>query len=295
MPSVLDSAASILATVEDVQDQNQVSVVTPAIDGSRSRSIGSGWASPIGSLRSRSPSPFGSRASATASSPGRASLLLNIPAAGSTSPRHQTMLSPPLAASPGSPSGSPEAMHAATRSPTQPLALNTDVFAHPVLADPLETPSLVTPTSAYFSTASSASSSPTTTTTRDHPLHSLPPPSPPTSNHTTRSPQSNLSVSHPPSPKASTKRLSFMSYSDLLSSTPASSHPLSSLTNCTEAPPHIPTVSGFTAAQNQGGSHGNNRDSILMLDDAGGEWEREGLGRGLEERLESLLPLQGRA
>jgi len=30
------------------------------------------------------------------------------------------------------------------------------------------------------------------------------------------------------------------------------------------------------------------RDSIAMLDNAGGEWEREGLGRGLEERLEAL-------
>lgn len=31
-----------------------------------------------------------------------------------------------------------------------------------------------------------------------------------------------------------------------------------------------------------------NRDSIVMVDDVGGEWEREGLGRGLEERLEAL-------
>ena len=31
------------------------------------------------------------------------------------------------------------------------------------------------------------------------------------------------------------------------------------------------------------------RDSILIFDNAGGEWEREGHGRGLEERLEALV------
>ena len=28
-----------------------------------------------------------------------------------------------------------------------------------------------------------------------------------------------------------------------------------------------------------------------VVDDIGGEWEREGLGRGLEERLEALMPV----
>ena len=31
------------------------------------------------------------------------------------------------------------------------------------------------------------------------------------------------------------------------------------------------------------------RDSVGMSDNVGGEWEREGLGRGLEERLEALV------
>jgi len=31
------------------------------------------------------------------------------------------------------------------------------------------------------------------------------------------------------------------------------------------------------------------RDSIGILDDLGGEWVREGMGGGLEERLEALL------
>lgn len=144
-----------------------------------------------------------------------------------------------------------------------------------------------------------------------------------------------------------------MSYSDLLSSTPASTLSLSSLTtsaSSAEPPPHIPSVSGLnfaSAAQAQGvqlspaitaaavpfagggapitGSsvrgvvggggggaktsstatslrgfvmgpmggltHPGKRDSIAMLDDVGGEWEREGLGRGLEERLEALIAL----
>lgn len=34
--------------------------------------------------------------------------------------------------------------------------------------------------------------------------------------------------------------------------------------------------------------HGHTRDSMAVLDDLGGEWEREGLGKGLEERLEAL-------
>lgn len=30
------------------------------------------------------------------------------------------------------------------------------------------------------------------------------------------------------------------------------------------------------------------RESIALLDNVGGEWEREGMGKGLEERLEEL-------
>lgn len=39
----------------------------------------------------------------------------------------------------------------------------------------------------------------------------------------------------------------------------------------------------------QGGvTHPHKRDSIAMLDNISGEWEREGLGRGLEERLDMV-------
>ena len=36
-------------------------------------------------------------------------------------------------------------------------------------------------------------------------------------------------------------------------------------------------------------THPGKRDSIAMLDNVGGEWEKEGLGRGLEERLDALI------
>jgi len=108
-----------------------------------------------------------------------------------------------------------------------------------------------------------------------------------------------------------------MSYSDLLASTPSTTLPLSSLTTCAstaDPPPHIPSVYGLNAASALGGSstnggsrahslrgfslgaagvgpmgHSGKRDSIAFLDNMGGEWEREGLGMGLEERLDALV------
>ena len=163
------------------------------------------------------------------------------------------------------------------------------------------TPSIVTPTSAYYSTVSDLDQSPITTTA-EYPPHPLSP--------AVASPQSAISspllpptsLSLPPSPQVAKKRLSFMSYSDLLSSTPASTQPLSSLTTCAssaEPPPHLPSVSGLHLVNSLSASsihesplsgHGGlKRDSIGMLDNVGGEWEREGLGRGLEERLEALV------
>jgi hypothetical protein len=37
-----------------------------------------------------------------------------------------------------------------------------------------------------------------------------------------------------------------------------------------------------------GAGAGAGGEEDRMMDDVGGEWEREGLGRGLEERLEAL-------
>ncbi|CUA69883.1 hypothetical protein RSOLAG22IIIB_04139 [Rhizoctonia solani] len=79
-------------------------------------------------------------------------------------------------------------------------------------------------------------------------------------------------------------RLSFMSYHDLLASTPVATVPLSSIVSGGGDPGHLPSVIGL---------HGH-RTSGIFGDDvsetqSGGEFDREGLGRGLEERLEGVL------
>ncbi|KAF8914939.1 hypothetical protein CPB85DRAFT_1296273 [Mucidula mucida] len=102
-----------------------------------------------------------------------------------------------------------------------------------------------TPTSAYYSMQSSPA-----TATRE-----LPPSSPALSSH---APLSNHN-----------KRLSFVSYSDLLASTPLSTVPLTSLTSEPAEPPHLMETGGVQTP---------------VYD----EWEREGLGMGLEERLAAL-------
>ncbi|EDR01574.1 uncharacterized protein LACBIDRAFT_295556 [Laccaria bicolor S238N-H82] len=280
VPSVLDSAASILASIDDSHAEEQVSVEAPA-----SRS--SGFASPL-SFRSRSLNPLGVR---------------NVSAVGV--PVHNHLLSPttiPPVVAPHSPTQLP-----AVRSTIQ---TRTDSATATVAS----MPSLVTPTSAYFSTtssigSSSSSSSPTTTTAQEHPLASLPEPNAPFQHASnTNSPNAGFSPlllsSHPPSPThAAKKRLSFMSFSDLLSSTPTSTLPLSSLTTSAstfEPPPHIPGVSGLGIVSGggltnerssiRGGvTHPGKRDSIALLDNVGGERERQGLGMGLEERLDAVL------
>lgn len=106
-----------------------------------------------------------------------------------------------------------------------------------------------------------------------------------------------------------------MSYGDLLSSTPTTTQTLSSLTTSASAadpPPHIPGVSGLSIVSAVyssgctspasrapsvrnclgpigGLTHPGKRDSIALLDNMGGEWEREGLGKGLDECLDALV------
>lgn len=67
-------------------------------------------------------------------------------------------------------------------------------------------------------------------------------------------------------------------------------------------PPHIPSVIGIPQAQAQyaagsaGGSvQGAGDRDLPGIIHVGGEWEREGLGRGLEERLEVLMTMPGKA
>ncbi|KAF9441003.1 hypothetical protein P691DRAFT_780781 [Macrolepiota fuliginosa MF-IS2] len=350
VPSVLASAASLLTTLDDSgETPEHVAVVTPApastststspaaFESILARGTSSGFASPIGSFRSRSPSPLGLRVATGAGPMPRTDLLLNIPPfpTATTSPHTTSSFSSPQSVSSLAPS-------AAGYSAVRPTA-NTSSTGQAV------PPAIVT---------ESGESSPATSTACEHtqsaplPL-SIPPSltapiSQPTSGlvpmtsqpitalaspASTSWPSYSNSLSHPPSPThGPSKRLSFMSYSDLLSSTPASTLPLSSLTtsaSSTEPPPHIPSVSGLNianasaahSAASPGGAvpgasgkgamtssaatslrgfvmgpmggitHPGKRDSIAMSDDVGGEWEREGLGRGLEERLEALIAL----
>ncbi|KAJ7646602.1 hypothetical protein FB45DRAFT_1051262 [Roridomyces roridus] len=163
VPSVLDSAASILTSMTSSEDGDSIAVIAPAqlppgglLDQGTVRSRGSGFASPIGSFRSRSPSP-------SPRAGNRTSLLLSIP-----SPQQ---LSPAPTSAPAS-------------APPTARQFDTAVLATPI----------------------SASLGESTYTTR------------------------------------STKRLSFMSYTDLLSSTPSSTQPLSALTSPSSSPSHIPGV-----------------------------------------------------
>lgn len=281
--------------------------MTPARD--RDREFRSGFASPIGSLRSRSPSPTSGRSPARH----RSSLLLSVPRSSSPS--------------------APIPLPLLSSSPTKEHQGRLTIQTSPVIQSPpvgtattakkvgKSSPSINTPTSAYYSTLSSVESSPSTTI--EHlPLPTASPLQPISHLHSVQLPQAQpisqaplaispsstytgspssrpLNISHPPSPThAASKRLSFMSYSDLLASTPVSLVPLSSFTTCvsSEPPPHIPGVAGFTHSHSSAGSiHGRDRDSIALLDDVGGEWEREGLGKGLEERLEALMIVPERA
>lgn len=255
VPSVLDSAAAVLAG-SDAQDDDfdAVSIITPAPPDSGYRS---GFASPTSRLSSRSPSPTGIH-------PGKRTSLL-------------------FSTSSPAPQGSP---------PFRPTIETQAQLPAPLPIVP------ATPTSAYYSAmpsqAGSEASSPTTATHHEHPFHLLPssPASPPP-HATVTIPAPGLS--HPPSPHAPAKRLSFLSYMDLLSSTPSATTSLASV--LTSEPPHLPSVIGLPQAQYAASSSGGSiraasvmeRDSASQIvDDVGGEWEREGLGRGLEERLEAL-------
>lgn len=159
----------------------------------------------------------------------------------------------------------------------------------------IENPAVSTPASANHSIPPSVSSSPGTAT--DHAR---------TATWDTLS-SSNAS-GYSPNMNGSSKRLSFISYTDLLTSTPSSSHPLSSLTtsiapSSLEPPSRSliiePEVDGEASPSviasdrslrgrksNLSGTHSFHGPLTLLDATQGGEWEREGLGLGLEERLE---------
>ena len=68
----------------------------------------------------------------------------------------------------------------------------------------------------------------------------------------------------------------------------------------TEIPANTPKPMGNTDNCLPGSSNGAAAADVKeptggVGDDVGGEWEREGLGRGLEERLEALMVGPGKA
>lgn len=265
VPTVLDSAATILSSPTDDQ---VIAVVAPATSELASLSDLNSR------LSSRSPSPTRGRASVP---------FMSLP---SPSPS----LTLPLPANP---------VH--TTSPK--FNIQTPP-AGPNAADAAGAPS-PTPTTSYFSRSVSQEAStdvqPTPTSVASPDLMA---------SISQRSsplvlPVSSLALSHPPSPHAATKRLSFISYTDLLTSAPSSTLPLSTLTTSatvSDPPPHLLSVLGIPQHGSGGSASASPRTSFygdrdvregrecLFIDD-GGEWEREGLGQGLEERLESLMTI----
>ncbi|KDQ52326.1 hypothetical protein JAAARDRAFT_62061 [Jaapia argillacea MUCL 33604] len=320
VPSVLDSAAAVLTGLGAEEDE-YVAVLAPSpgatgiaaelgLGGSSNGGLfgGSGWASPHSS-RSRSPSPGAPM--------NRHSLLLSLP-----SPPPSSTL--PVAGTSQTSTSQPTS---ATASPSRPIIQTQPMPLSPSMSQSSsdqQQPSS-TPTSAYYSLASlsSAGSSPRTTIL-EHPADGFEDHATPTSTAAspfaahlslapsianggpisptgTTSTYTAPTISHPPSPQHNaTKRLSFLSYSDLLSSTPTSTLTLSSLTSsalASDPPPHIPSVTGFTqaaidkvhsAASSVHRGLGERAIDPVLMEEDGGEWEREGFGQGLEERLEAL-------
>jgi hypothetical protein len=267
VPTVLDSAATVLSSPIDDQ---VIAVVAPAtaelatLSGVSSR------------LSSRSPSPTYGKT--------------NVPFMNLPSPSPSLTL--PLPAYPGIYATSPK-----STVQTPPAGLTNDTTGVPS----------PTPTTSYFAGSvtqeSSTDAQPTPTTAApldpicSASLHSSP----------SVGPVSPLALSHPPSPHTATNRLSFISYTDLLTSAPSSTLPLSSLTTSAtvlDPPPHLLSVLGVPQHSSGGSTGASPRTSFygdrdvregregLFIDDGGGEWEREGLGQGLEERLESLMVIR---
>ena len=115
-------------------------------------------------------------------------------------------------------------------------------------------------------------------------------------------------------PSKDKRRISFISYNDLLLSVPTSITPLGEITSGNLSPDHLPgtvspsmtnrspilpppmpslgPISGSSAgpgALESKPSWETGRTGGLGLE---GEWEREGLGKGLEQRLEGLAGQQ---
>ncbi|GJJ12764.1 hypothetical protein Clacol_007009 [Clathrus columnatus] len=338
VPSVLTEAAAALASIETGQTIAEgISILTPQTqsppygsalgmglpispNGQGGPSFGfggpgsTGFRTPAGvGSQSRSPSP--SRATSTLPSPGPTS------ATSRRTPATSPLPSPLNAASP---LPSVPIMSYGVPTPRQHQTSSTPPSSYsPPLAH--TSPSLRTSHPPYNDGGHAESPNLLPTSLLHIDPSSLPPP--PT--------RQNLSTAA----SDPTKRLSFISYSDILYSTPITSLPLSSLTSSATntPPPHLPAVTNnvpivlpsptggapsrplsmysytartgkqshpsqvqtgeFTYLSDDGSVAGTRRHSVLtqseditqrLIDDIGGEWEREGFGKGLEERLEGV-------
>lgn len=98
------------------------------------------------------------------------------------------------------------------------------------------------------------------------------------------------------------RRISFISYNDLLLGVPTSVASLGEIASGNLSPDHLPGTLSPPPASNPtrspilpaAASPKTNRDSVSLMPtmpQLEGEWSREGLGRGLEQRLEDLVLL----
>jgi len=92
------------------------------------------------------------------------------------------------------------------------------------------------------------------------------------------------------SPSGPIHSLSFVSPQDLITSPPLSTQSLSSITSGASLVPSInsATVAAAAAGAVDGGHQSSSSSPPPLAGGNGGQWERGGLGRGLEERLEEL-------
>jgi len=137
----------------------------------------------------------------------------------------------------------------------------------------------------------------------------------PSSSQTPSSSSPPLQRTHSPSPPPAIpshltptkdkRRISFISYNDLLLSVPTTVTPLGDITSGNLSPEHLPgTVSPTVPTRSPVVSSSNLNSTAREVEhkpswDAGlgarglglgeGEWQREGLGKGLEQRLEDLV------
>lgn len=99
-------------------------------------------------------------------------------------------------------------------------------------------------------------------------------------------------------PTKEKRRISFISYNDLLLSVPTAVTSLDDITAGNLSPEHlpgtvspsVPSRSPVIAASPNSLAGPNVPDALRPLGSAmTGEWQREGLGKGLEQRLEDLV------